>query len=144
MQCGIIHLHLCDAVATCGGVAAGAALGAAILWVATNLLLRGPVLKLGGATANAWPITAGALCSVPAFLLLRHPRDLLAIPGQTVAVLLASVLLSMVLGDILQFTAIRRLGIALAMPIAASYPFLTLLIAAAALGVAPLPAAPPP
>jgi DME family drug/metabolite transporter len=45
-------------------------------------------------------------------------------------VLLLSVLLSMVIGDILQFTAVRRLGVALALPISSSYPLFTLIIAA--------------
>ena len=115
---------------------AAAALGAAALWAATNLILRGQVIKLGGATANAWRTVFSTLCFAPIFLAARQPRDLLAIRPRTLAVLLASVLLSMVLGDILQFTAIRRLGIALAMPISASSPLLTLLIAALALGEA--------
>ena len=115
---------------------AAAALGAAALWAATNLLLRGQVTKLGGATANAWRTVFSTLCFAPIFLAARQPRDLLGIPPRTLAVLLASVLLSMVLGDILQFTAIRRLGIALAMPISASSPLLTLLIAALLLGEA--------
>ena len=115
---------------------AAAALGAAALWAATNLLLRGQVTKLGGATANAWRTVFSTLCFAPIFLAARQPRDLLGIPPRTLAVLLASVLLSMVLGDILQLTAIRWLGIALAMPISASSPLLTLLIAALLLGEA--------
>src|SRR5262245_26957711 len=115
---------------------AAAALISAALWAVTNLLLRGQVLKLGGATANTWRTAFSALCFAVVFLAFRHPRDLLGIPAQTLGVLLASVLLSMVIGDILQFTAIGRLGIALAMPIASSSPLFTLLIAAAFLGEA--------
>lgn len=117
-----------------GGVGAAAALISAALWAVTNLLLRGQVLKIGGATANTWRTAFSALCFVVVFLAFRHPRDLLAISAQTLGVLLASVLLSMVIGDILQFTAIMRLGIALAMPICSSSPLFTLLIAAAFLG----------
>ena len=111
-----------------------AALGSAALWALTNLLLRGQVQKLGGGTANAWRTVSSTLCFLPIFLFLRQPSDLLAIPTRTLVVLLTAVLLSMVIGDILQFTAISRLGIALAMPISSCYPFLTLLIAASFLG----------
>src|SRR5690242_4683941 len=113
---------------------AAAALASAALWAVTNLLLRGQVLKIGGGTANTWRTAFAALCFAFVFLSFRRPGDLLSIPGRTLVVLLASVLLSMVIGDILQFTAIMRLGIALAMPICSSYPLLTLLIAAAFLG----------
>ena len=113
---------------------AAAALGAAALWAITNLLLRAEVVKLGGATANAWRTAVSTVVFAPLFLVAREPRDLFGIPPATLATLLGSVLLSMVIGDILQFTAIRRLGIALAMPIASCYPLFTLLIAAAFLG----------
>ncbi len=113
--------------------AAMALIGSA-LWAATNLLLRGQVVKLGGATANTWRNTFSMLCFAVVFFSLRQPSDLLSIPARTLGVLLLAVLLSMVIGDILQFTAIKRLGIALAMPIASCYPLLTLIIAAAFLG----------
>ena len=111
-----------------------AALICAALWAITNLLLRRQVLSMGGPTANTWRNAFATLCYLGVFLTFRHPRDILAIPRDTIAVLLLAVLLSMVIGDILQFTAIRRLGIALAMPIASSYPLLTLGIAALVLG----------
>lgn len=111
-----------------------AALGTAIFSAGTALLLRGPVLKLGAATAQTWRAVVATLVYALFFLVLRSPGDLLVLPGRAVAVLLASVLLNMVLGDIFQFAAMRRLGIALAMPIASSYPLVTLLIAAATLG----------
>ena len=77
-----------------------AALGSAALWALTNLLLRGQVQKLGGGTANAWRTVSSTLFFLPLFLFLRQPSDLLAIPTRTLVVLLTSVLLSMVIGDI--------------------------------------------
>ncbi len=111
------------------GIAAG--LASAALWAATNLILRGQLQRLGGAMANAWRTTFASLCFAVVFLLVRDPRDLFRIPPHTLAVLTASVLLSLVLGDIMQFTAINRIGVALAMPISASSPLFTLAIAAA-------------
>ena len=111
-----------------------AGLGAAILWAITNLILRDQVHKLGGATTQAWRTAVSTLIFIPIFLLARHPRDLLGIPTDIIGLLLLSVLMSMVIGDILQFTAIRRIGLSLAMPIGSASPFLTLLVAAATLG----------
>ena len=45
------------------------------------------------------------------------------------------------IGDILQFTAVRRLGVALALPISSSYPLFTLIIAAVFLSEALTPRA---
>jgi transporter family protein len=115
-------------------VGIAAALGTAIFSAGTALLLRGPVLKLGAATAHTWRAVVATLIVALFFLASRSPGDLLALPGRAVVVLLTSVLLNMVLGDIFQFAAMRRLGIALAMPIASSYPLVTLLIAAVTLG----------
>ena len=113
---------------------AAAALGSAALWAITNLILRGQVTKLGGAAANGWRTTFSALSFSIIFFLLRQPGDLLTIPMRTLATLLASMMLSLVLGDILQFTAIARLGVALAMPISSCYPIFTLVIAFVVLG----------
>lgn len=110
---------------------AAAALGAAAFWALTNLILREQIGKLGGATAQTWRTAVSTLVFLPVFLLLRELSDLTSIPTRTIAVLLLSVLLSMVIGDILQFTAVRRLGVALALPISSCYPLFTLVIAAA-------------
>lgn len=118
-----------------------AALGSAVLWALTNLILREQVHKLGGATTQAWRTAVSTLLFLPVFFLFRHPRDLLGIPTGTIGLLLLSVLMSMVIGDILQFTAMRRIGLSLAMPISSSSPLLTMAIAAATLGEAITPRA---
>ncbi|MFN8517003.1 MAG: DMT family transporter [Chloroflexia bacterium] len=116
---------------------AAAALAAAVFAAGTNLILRHQVAQIGGATAQTWRATVSTLLFAVIFLALRNPLDLFELPAAAVAVLLASVLLNMVLGDLLQYAAITRLGIALAMPITCSYPLVTLLIAVVALGERP-------
>lgn len=120
---------------------AAVALGTAIFSAATNLLLRRQVVLIGGGTAQAWRTMVSTLIFAVIFLALRDPRDLLGLPGRPAAVLLASVVLNMVLDDLLQYAAMARLGIALAMPIASSYPLVTLIIATATLGERPTPRA---
>lgn len=116
---------------------AAAALAAAICAAGTNLILRHQLAQIGGATAQTWRATVSTLLFAVIFLALRNPLDLFGLSAAAVAVLLASVLLNMVLGDLLQYAAITRLGIALAMPITCSYPLVTLLIAMATLGERP-------
>ncbi len=120
---------------------AAAALATAVFAAATNLVLRRQIGLIGGATAQTWRATVSTLLFAVIFLALRDPRVLLHLPGRAVAILLASVLLNMVLGDLFQYAAITRLGIALAMPIASSYPLVTLLIATVTLGELPTPRA---
>lgn len=117
----------------------GAAMGlaTALFAASTSLILRRQIVEIGGAAAQTWRATVGALIFALIFLLFRDPRELLGLPPRAVGVLLFSVLLNMVLGDLLQYAAITRLGIALAMPIASSYPLVTLLIATATLGETP-------
>lgn len=116
---------------------AAVALATAIFAASTSLILRREIAQLGGATAQTWRATVSTLIFAVAFLFLRDLRDLFDLPSRAVAILLASVLLNMVLGDLFQFAAITRLGISLAMPIASSYPLVTLLIATATLGEIP-------
>ena len=116
---------------------AAVALATAIFAASTSLILRREIAQLGGATAQTWRATVSTLIFAIAFFFLRDLRDLFDLPSRAVAILLASVLLNMVLGDLFQFAAITRLGISLAMPIASSYPLVTLLIATATLGEIP-------
>lgn len=116
---------------------AAAALAAAVFAAGTNLILRHQVAQIGGATAQTWRATVSTLLFAIIFLAVRNPLDLFGLPIVAVAVLLSSVMLNMVLGDLLQYAAITRLGIALAMPITCSYPLVTLLIAVVALGERP-------
>jgi drug/metabolite transporter (DMT)-like permease len=122
-------------------VGAAAALGTAFFAAGTNLLLRRQVAQLGGATAQTWRAVVGTLLFLVIFLAFRDPRQLLTLPIGAVGVLLTSVLLNMVIGDLLQYAAITRLGIALAMPIVCSYPLVTLLIASITLAEIPTPLA---
>ena len=116
---------------------AAIALLTAVFAASTNLVLRREIAQLGGAVAQTWRATVSTLVFAVAFLFLRDVRILFDLPWRAVAILLASVLLNMVLGDLFQYAAITRLGISLAMPIASSYPLVTLLIASATLGEIP-------
>lgn len=111
-----------------------AGLAAALVWSTTNIVLRGQSIRFGAVTVNAWRTIFAALCFVIIFLLTRHPSDLLHLPSRAVIALLAGVVIGMVIGDSLQFTAMARIGVARAMPISSCFPLFTIVIAALFLG----------
>jgi DME family drug/metabolite transporter len=107
-----------------------AGLASALLWATTNIVLRGPALRLGAVTVNAWRAFFAALAFFVVFALTRHISDLAAIPPRALAALLTAVLVGMVIGDALQLTALGQIGVARAMPIGASFPLFTVVLAA--------------
>lgn len=107
-----------------------AGLGAALVWSTTNIILRGQSLRYGAVTVNAWRTIFAAICFVLIFLATRKPSDLLQLPAIGVGALLAGVVIGMVIGDALQFTAMGKIGVARAMPISSCFPLFTIGIAA--------------
>ena len=111
-----------------------AGVGAAIIWATTNIILRGQSVRLGAVTVNAWRTVFAALCFVSIFLLTRPLSTFGQLPLRGVAALLTGVIFGMVIGDVLQFTAMTRIGVARAMPISSCFPLFTIAIAAVLLG----------
>ncbi len=111
-----------------------AGLGAAIIWATTNIVLRGQSVRLGAVTVNAWRTVFAAICFIIIFLLTRPLSTFTQLPLQGVAALLTGVIFGMVIGDVLQFTAMTRIGVARAMPISSCFPLFTIAIAAVFLG----------
>jgi DME family drug/metabolite transporter len=111
-----------------------AGVGAAIIWATTNIVLRGQSVRLGAVTVNAWRTVFAAICFVIIFLLTRPLSTFGQLPLQGVAALLTGVIFGMVIGDVLQFTAMTRIGVARAMPISSCFPLFTIAIAAVLLG----------
>ena len=111
-----------------------AGLGAAVIWATTNIVLRGQSVRLGAVTVNAWRTIFAALCFIIIFLATRPLSLFATLPLRGVAALLIGVVFGMVIGDLLQFTAMTRIGVARAMPISSCFPLFTIAIAAILLG----------
>lgn len=111
-----------------------AGLGAAVIWATTNIVLRGQSVRLGAMTVNAWRAVFAAICFAIIFVLTRPLSALTSLPLQGVLALLAGVVIGMVIGDVLQFVAMTRIGVARAMPISSCFPLFTIAIAALFLG----------
>jgi DME family drug/metabolite transporter len=110
------------------------ALASALVWTATNIVLRGQSAKFGAVAVNAWRTLFAAICFAFIFAFTRDLDHLTAIPLRALAALLGAVVLGMVIGDALQFTAMIRIGVARAMPISSCFPLFTVLVAAVILG----------
>jgi drug/metabolite transporter, DME family len=110
------------------------AIASALVWTVTNIVLRGQSAKFGAVAVNAWRTIFAAICFAFIFAFTRDLDHLTAIPLRALAALLGAVVLGMVIGDALQFTAMLRIGVARAMPISSCFPLFTVLIAAVILG----------
>lgn len=110
------------------------ALASALVWTVTNIVLRGQSAKFGAVAVNAWRTLFAALCFAVIFIFTRDITHLTSIPLTALAALLGAVVLGMVIGDALQFTAMLRIGVARAMPVSSSFPLFTMLVAAVILG----------
>jgi drug/metabolite transporter (DMT)-like permease len=110
------------------------ALASALVWTATNIVLRGQSAKFGAVAVNAWRTFFAAICFLFIFAFTRDLTHLTSIALSALAALLGAVVLGMVIGDALQFTAMLRIGVARAMPISSCFPLFTVLVAAVLLG----------
>ena len=111
-----------------------AGLAAAMIWATTNIVLRGQSVRLGAVTVNAWRTVFAAIFFTIVFLLTRPLSALTDAPLRGVLALLAGVVVGMVIGDVLQFVSMTRIGVARAMPISSTFPLFTIAIAAVTLG----------
>jgi drug/metabolite transporter, DME family len=110
------------------------ALASALVWTATNIVLRGQSAKFGAVAVNAWRTLFAAICFAVIFALTRDLDHLTSLPLRALAALLGAVVLGMVIGDALQFTSMLRIGVARAMPISSCFPLFTVIVAAVILG----------
>ncbi len=104
-------------------------LTAAMIWAATNTLVRTHAARLGAVAVNFWR----CLLTVPFFLILfpivRDPATLRDLAPVTVVFVILGVCIGMVTGDSLQYHAIKLIGVSRAMPISGCFPLFTVLFA---------------
>jgi drug/metabolite transporter (DMT)-like permease len=107
------------------------ALGSAAMWAVNSLIVRTLDRALGSVAINAIRTTVGGLGLLAVLMLVRGPGAFAAVSPAGFALLAVSIILAIALGDTVFFESTRRIGLARGMTVAATYPGLAALLAAA-------------
>jgi drug/metabolite transporter, DME family len=108
-----------------------AALLAAFSWAVTGLLVRAQGSGFSAVTINALRSTIAGVAFILVWPMLGQAQ---AVPPVTLALLVASLVAGLAIGDTLYFAAIPRIGVSRALPISMGYPILTAALAVTFLG----------
>jgi drug/metabolite transporter (DMT)-like permease len=108
-----------------------AGLLSACAWGATGVVVRAYLGRVPAVAVNSLRNTISSIAFVLIWLALRGPAP---VPSSGVLLLVASMIVGLVLGDSLYFEALKRIGVARAMPISMGYPVLASALAALLLG----------
>jgi drug/metabolite transporter (DMT)-like permease len=100
-------------------------------------MLRGLAARMDGFLANGLRAVVGLFVVVPLALLTVGPGAYAALTPGLVLLFIGSVILGGVVGDSLYISALPRIGISRAFPIANTYPLFTFLFSAILLGTRP-------
>jgi drug/metabolite transporter (DMT)-like permease len=115
-------------------VGALCALGSALSWAVTSLLVRSLTPPFGTLTINAVRTTLCAALILAWALLAGGLGRLTTVSAESLVLLGVSIVLAIAIGDTLFFESTRTLGLGRAMTVSMSYPVVAALLAAALLG----------
>lgn len=108
-----------------------AGLLSACAWGATGVVIRAYLGEVPAVAVNSLRNTISAAVFILLWLVLRAGEP---IPPSAAGLLATSMIVGLVVGDSLYFEALKRIGVARAMPISMGYPVLASLLAALVLG----------
>lgn len=111
-----------------------AALGCALTWAVSSILLKKPVVEMGPVAANLIRTWVGAVVFWAVLLATGKFDQLLHLSAHTIFALVVSMIVGLGIGDTLYFRSLQLIGVSRALPISGSYPLPTLLLAAVLLG----------
>ena len=111
-----------------------AALGAAISWAVAPILYRKALSSASPVSANIVRCATNAAVLVVVLLALGLTGALASLPVQVVAVVIVSGMVGLGVGDTLYMVGLKSIGVARAVPLAATYPLFSLLWATLLLG----------
>lgn len=116
------------------GVGELSALGSAVLWASSSVLLRTQTTHMPVLLLNALRLVFASIVVWMLAIGLGQTAHLASVPIESLGGLLASVVVGMAIGDSLNLRAMHAIGVSRAMPIASSYPILTAILATVWLG----------
>ncbi|HXH82512.1 MAG TPA: EamA family transporter, partial [Candidatus Tectomicrobia bacterium] len=110
------------------------ALGAALTWAVTSLLVRPMLARQSAVAINAARTTAGGGLLALWVLLAGDGAEFAALSGPGLVLLVGSIVVAIGIGDTVFFESTRTIGLARAMTISMTYPVGAALLAAATVG----------
>jgi DME family drug/metabolite transporter len=111
-----------------------AALGAAVSWAVAPILYRRALFKTKPMSANIVRLASNAAVLVFILLLFGKVEALASLPVEIVVVTVVSGVIGLGIGDTLYMMGLQSVGVARAVPLAATYPLFSLLWATLLLG----------
>ncbi|HKZ87796.1 MAG TPA: DMT family transporter [Candidatus Bathyarchaeia archaeon] len=111
-----------------------AALGAAVSWAVAPILYRRALFKTSPISANIVRCVSNAAVMLLVLFALGKVGALASLPAGVVVVTVASGVVGLVIGDTLYLVGLKSVGVARAVPLAATYPLFSLIWATFLLG----------
>jgi drug/metabolite transporter (DMT)-like permease len=110
------------------------ALGSALTWAVTSLLVRSIIPRFGSVGINAVRSSIGGVLLLGCVSVLDGPRTLVTMSVPTFVLLALSIVAAINIGDTVFFESTRAIGLARAMTIGTTYPVLAAVAAVLVLG----------
>lgn len=111
-------------------VGAAAALGSAMTWAVTSLLVRTLIPRYTSVAINAIRSCAGGGLLLAVVLVWHGPDAVTSISGASLLLLAVSIIAAVAIGDVAFFESTRRLGLARGMSVSMGYPLVAAVLAA--------------
>jgi drug/metabolite transporter, DME family len=111
-----------------------AALGCALTWAVSSILLKRPVVEMGAVAANLIRTWVGTAVFWAVVLATGRLDQFFHLSAYTIFALVVSMIIGLGIGDTLYFRSLQLIGVSRALPISGSYPLPTLVLAAVLLG----------
>lgn len=110
------------------------AIACAFFWALSSTLLKSQTHRVDVISLAAWRTVPGLCIFLGLLFFSSRANDVLHLSLRTLAPLVGSTLLGLGLGDLLYFRSMKLIGLARTMPLSATYPFFTLILALLFLG----------
>ncbi|MBN1583064.1 MAG: DMT family transporter [Anaerolineae bacterium] len=105
------------------------AIACAFCWATSSALIKSQVSKIPVVVLNALQAVPAALIFWGLLFFTGRGAQFLKLPLYAWGFLAGSTLMSLVIGDMLYFQSMKTIGLSRAMPLSATYPFFTMLLA---------------
>lgn len=105
------------------------AIACAFFWALSSTLLKSQTERMDLISLAAWRTVPGLFICLGLLFFSGKANDVFHLPLRSLALLVGSTLLGLGVGDLLYLRSMKLIGLARAMPLTATYPFFTLVLA---------------